>query len=477
MTEEHIIYGVAAADGKSDGILAICKLGSSTPVKSFKHNISSLNRTSVLPTAILVAQADRPVINVYSMSKDAPVQRIVVPEKLSCIAVSHSSKFLAAGTYAGRLVLWELGSGACLYYREAHYKAITKIVFSADDALIFTASVDTRLYSWRLLDLCTGFSTTTSDAVKPAASANLHNLAISDIVCGYGHSSDSRVYTVSTDNTCRVWSADGLKLYSTFVFGGSLTSIAVDPAERAMYIGSSDGSIYYVELYKSQQEDFDLAYVGGLQRSIQISKDTPLKFAQHEGKVLCLDLSFDATELISGGADGSLIIWDIATRQVLHSTKVGKAGDAVGSAHVYAAKVLQSLPSADVFRLQSLKFSYDNTYLDTHETWLTIPTPPASSSSPGDDYTAAEEINPYYSNVTYSITDRPSAAATIIADSDDISPTSVSLGRATSAGTFEDLQVKYEKLNVAYNSLWTAYASTLEKSNAQPPSKDPRRKL
>ncbi|KAK9484111.1 quinon protein alcohol dehydrogenase-like superfamily [Lipomyces starkeyi] len=430
MSDEYLLYGTASSGSKVDGLLTVCKLNTSTPIRTFKQNGSFCNRIAVLDSCILSVQSDRPIIHSYSITKEAPMQKLVLQEKLTCIVASHSRKFLAAGTHTGKLILWELGSGACLIYKDIHYGSISCLVFSQDDSVLFSAGTDARIYSWRTVELCN--AQLNHNDVQPLASANQHSLEVTGLYCGYGGILDSRLYSISLDGSCKVWNASDLRLHTTFVFKEALQSIVVDPAERAIYAGCDYGVIYHVDLYRQPRDGAGLEYIGGLQRIVEVSNESTAKFAQHTDKILSLDLSFDGTLLVSGSQDGTVIVWDISTHQVLRNIKPGRGP-------VHFVKVLQNLPSEHYTRQESLRFSYDASYASNNDVWLSIP-------------------ESYESNVTFSISDvtHVGSEAIAIVDTGEDKP-------AISQGSYEteDLQAKVERLSAAYNALWEMYTTSI----------------
>lgn len=72
---------------------------------------------------MLAAQPDKPIMNVYNFQKvrnskprariadqtlkDQLAQKVILPEKLSCIALDHRGLYCAGGTAQGRVYLWE----------------------------------------------------------------------------------------------------------------------------------------------------------------------------------------------------------------------------------------------------------------------------------------------------------------------------------------------------------------------------------
>ncbi|KAK9453916.1 WD40-repeat-containing domain protein [Dipodascopsis uninucleata] len=427
MEEELLVYGVTpvkASGTKAEGQLTVCKLRSTANIISYKQ-IYSLNKgIAMLNSGFLVAQNDRPIIHSYSSSKEAPMQRIVLPEKISVLTLSHSKAFLLAGTHTGKLILWELSSGICLAYKDAHYDAVKSIVFSSDDSLFFSGGSDAKIYTWRLMDFISSQSSESN--VEALASCNHHSLGITQLYCGYGSAKDCKLYSVSLDGTCRVWHAISLRLISTFIGIEALHSLVVDPVERAIYVGCESGRIIQINLFAI--DNGSLIYIGGLQKTIEIKADSVTSFTQHNSKVLALDLSYDASVLVSGSEDTTVMVWDVSTRQVLRNIKQTKGP-------VSFVKIIQKAPKGDYVNIPSLKFTVDPTSLARQDCWIAI--------EDQDEENATYSINGSILSKKIS-----SFEATMT----QVKPIKISNEES-------NLKLKYEKLNSAYNELWNAYNS------------------
>ncbi|KAK9478756.1 WD40-repeat-containing domain protein [Lipomyces japonicus] len=433
MNDELLLYASEPSG------FTLCKLNTPTVIsRNFKQNVSFKHRTVVLNSFILVAQSDRPIINVYSFTKEGPMQKLHVPEKLTCLAASRSGKFLVAGTATGKIILWEIASGTCFAYKEAHYNAVSKIAFSYDDAVVYTVG-ENRLMSWRVIDLINKVDVS---EIQPIATVGVHGSEITDVHVGYGTALDSRVYTVSTDRSCRVWTGQFLKLITTFVFASPIYSVVVDPAERAVYTGSEEGTIYLVEMYRSTSSR-TIEYSGGLQRIVQVSADECPKFTHHSGPVLALDLNFDGSVLTSGAQDGDVHVWDVATRQTLKSIQ-GKKGP------VYSVTVLQKMPAEDEFsNLPSLGHTADERFRASHDAWIRIPN-------------QENEENVTFS-ISRSVFQIPQILSAEVGAQDDV-VASVATTDGNNDAELQDLREENTRLQEAYEELYKAFSNSAEAS-------------
>ncbi|GAO50267.1 WD40 repeat-like protein [Saitoella complicata NRRL Y-17804] len=301
----------------SDHFISVHDLHASTHLSTYKSTCSPLHGTTVSPSYLLAAQVDKAILNVYQWNKEACDQRIPLPEKLACIALSPCSTFLAAGSGSGRLFLWELASGNLVWTREAHYAALTSLAWTHSSSHLITASADSAIHVWRTADLLSTSTSSRSDEIQPVHTLSAHTLAITSLHVGAG--SHPRLYTASEDGTIRVWELGTGECLTTFVCSGAVTAMTVDPAERAIYAGAPSGSIHLIPLYPST----DAGAVGGL-GSIHTLTTSSDVLTGHESPITALSLSFDATLLVSGDNAGQVLCWDLATRQMVRKFKTHK---------------------------------------------------------------------------------------------------------------------------------------------------------
>lgn len=121
--------------------------------------------------------------------------------------------------------------------------------------------------------------------------------------------------SASKDNSCIVWNYHTGEVLRTFLLPSTPLCLAVDPCDRAFYVGFENGSIQPIELFQPTAIINSL-YDRNLQPTpVQVSLN-PLSGAPPEtGTVQCLDLSYDGTVLLSGHESGKIIKWDAGPRK------------------------------------------------------------------------------------------------------------------------------------------------------------------
>lgn len=49
------------------------------------------------------------MLTLFDVSQEAPVHRLLIPVKPTCLALSKNGVYLAVGAQDGRILLWEVG--------------------------------------------------------------------------------------------------------------------------------------------------------------------------------------------------------------------------------------------------------------------------------------------------------------------------------------------------------------------------------
>lgn len=321
-----MIYGSQTQGGPAeakgivgDFIISVSELFSGNHVASFKQSSVGTNGLTLNDSYILAAQTQKALLNAYVYGKESISQKIILPESLGSLELSPSGVWLAGGSSSGRLYVWDLQSGEMVFTKDAHYRDISHIRFSADETYLFTASSDGRVLSWSLQSIVQ--SDVSVDEVEPTSSWSDHSLPVTGLVIGSGRIAEAQAFSSSTDSTVRIWHASTGRLVTTFVLPEPVTALAVDPAERALYCGLQSGKIQIVPLYIRNQQTGIMEAAGGAGRVITITAENEDILNQHQAAVTALTASFDGTCLLSGDASGKVFSWDLPDRQVLRSLK------------------------------------------------------------------------------------------------------------------------------------------------------------
>ena len=130
---------------------------------------------------------------------------------------------------------------------------------------------------------------------------------------GHSASTTNICVSASKDNTVIVWNYHTGDLLRTFLLPSTPLCLALDPCDRAVFVGFEDGSIHIIEFLQPNTTLHPL-YDTKLQNTpVQITLP-PWTAPSEVGAVHCLGLSYDGTTLLSGHASGKIAQWDCGRR-------------------------------------------------------------------------------------------------------------------------------------------------------------------
>ena len=130
-----------------------------------------------------------------------------------------------------------------------------------------------------------------------------------------GHSASTMNICVSAskDSTVIVWNYHTGDLLRTFLLPSTPLCLALDPCDRAVFVGFEDGSIQIVEFLQANSVLNPLFDTRLQNTPLQITLP-PWTAPSEIGGVHCLGLSYDGTNLLSGHASGKIAQWDTGRR-------------------------------------------------------------------------------------------------------------------------------------------------------------------
>ena len=107
---------------------------------------------------------------------------------------------------------------------------------------------------------------------------------------------------------------------TTILFPSAINTLVLDPAERAIYVGTSASIIHQFNLFQSIGGKYQ-AIGGDPSHPIQAVESAHHDFRGHSTEVTAINLSFDGALLVSGDNSGEIFVWDVGSRQVLRKIK------------------------------------------------------------------------------------------------------------------------------------------------------------
>ncbi|EJU03527.1 WD40 repeat-like protein [Dacryopinax primogenitus] len=332
--QEVILCAVGPSSPASGaGGIYIHDLQTGTTLASFKQTSAPVHCTTFAPSTqgqggvLLAAQSEKTLVHAYSFQKDQIMLRIAVPEKLSCLAIDRQGRFCAGGTSQGRLYLWEVSSGILFAAFDAHYRAVNVVRFSDDGTALATGSEDSGVSVWLISSLLDNELQT--GLPMPYWMPTDHTLAVMDLQWGMGAFPGCRLFTVSLDSTCKIWDITTKTLMTTFVFPSPLSFIAVERTERTFFAASAEGEIFQMNLFRQRPgaSGFRMEAVGGGggAEAIRLGEGgDDIRKMKSEQPLRSLTISLTSAMLLAGTIDGSILIYDIPSHQLIRSLNVHK---------------------------------------------------------------------------------------------------------------------------------------------------------
>ena len=147
---------------------------------------------------------------------------------------------------------------------------------------------------------------------SPLRTLSNHRAAITAVVMGHSFGTQNIAVSASKDNTCIVWDYVNGDIIHTFLLPSSPLCLALDPADRAVYAGFEDGSVQFIDFY-SRSGSAQPLHNPALQGTPTQPPASDRWSATHQSAspILCLQVSYDGTSLLSSHRDGKIHVWDI----------------------------------------------------------------------------------------------------------------------------------------------------------------------
>ncbi|KIJ62015.1 hypothetical protein HYDPIDRAFT_183001 [Hydnomerulius pinastri MD-312] len=328
----------ASVPSSSSGAFVLHDLQTGTALASFKQTSSAPHCSAFVETknglggVMFAAQMDKSVLNVYNYQKDQIALKIVLPEKLTCLALDQTASYCAGGTSQGRIYLWEVASGILYNSWDAHYRQVNVLKFTYDGGVLISASEDSGVSVWSVAKLVN--DDLQNDLPLPQFSLSDHTLPVTDIVVGLGPFPKCRILTSSVDHTVKLWDLSSQSLITTFHFPKPISRIVWDITERLFFASSPDGSIHQTNLFrerpsKTQGQGPIIEATGGagLSDIIRIGThdptdpdDTARKRLIEVGvPVTAMSLSLTTSLLVVGTSTGQIHVYDVPSHQLLRT--------------------------------------------------------------------------------------------------------------------------------------------------------------
>jgi pre-rRNA-processing protein IPI3 len=191
-----------------------------------------------------------------------------------------------------------------------------------------TGSADSTVLVWSLVSLLS-FSSNESSSGEPNRSPihtlSDHTAAITAISLGHSSPNSNYAVSIAEDKSAIVWHYTNGSLLRVYLLEDIPRSVAIDSADRAIYVGYDDGSVQILDIYqqtsnfKSILSSPKFGQVAPIQPTKSSRRYPPINTnnSNETDPILCLSVSYDSTRLISGHRSGKICLWDVGRRQFL----------------------------------------------------------------------------------------------------------------------------------------------------------------
>jgi pre-rRNA-processing protein IPI3 len=255
----------------------------------------------------LVCQEDKAFLQIWSWRTGGQKLRCLLPEKPTVLCMSRDANYLAAGTASGKVYLWSMATGDLLTCFHAHYKKVSALCFTTDDAFLLTGGDDSVVNAWLFDTELVSPNPMKLEPPQPWIEFSQHSLPISGLYCGVGGMA-GRVVSSSLDRTCKIFDLPSKSMLHSFLFPCFLNAVVLDPAEQVLLAAGGDGKIYKVNIAGGSAAE------GGQGQGRALEGGY---FVGHEQSVTGLSMSFNGSILMSTSKDGTAAMWDASTSQLL----------------------------------------------------------------------------------------------------------------------------------------------------------------
>lgn len=284
-----------------------------TLLTTYKGNSTLSHTVSVLGNDyILSAQPDKPLLNVWQINRNEQASlRMFTPGKCTALACHPKGNYLIAAVDE-KISIWQTSTGRLWSVVSAHYQPVTCLEFTKDGSHFVSAGADGQVLCWSLPVVISrrnlpGLQVAQVGKPDPRWSWRDHALPVTDLTISHG-GVQSKIVTVSKDQTCKVFCLVSGQLILSVSFPVSLCSVALDSTCDTIYTGGDNGQIYIFSLRSPP-------------RSVSVSSEAinATNLQAHKGPVTVLSLSLDGLHLASGGEDAAVRVWHVRSGQCVRT--------------------------------------------------------------------------------------------------------------------------------------------------------------
>ena len=255
-----------------------------------------------------------------SSSSSSPSGRSFPAEPALSLASTRCGSLIAAGHASGSASLWD-STGRLLRCWPAHYKRTAALAFSGDGAWLLSGGGDGGVSLWDVADVCD--SGASSNSVSPfRAWPSAHTLPVTCVAAGAGRIGPLAA-SASLDHSVVLFAATAGVMLRRVQFGSPCRCLCLEGGEHSLYVGCEDGNIFEVDLVGRGEEENGNGINKRREQEVVLPPGASALLSGHGGAVTSLASppSANSSVLVSGSEDGTVRVWDAASRATLRILK------------------------------------------------------------------------------------------------------------------------------------------------------------